>query len=100
MKSIIHPAQYRAIRKELQLTQPQLAELLGVAVSTISRRENGKDPITRETSMALEGFYKLETGSFRLPKVPTLEEEREDEIHLQECVQSGRETLAGFGITV
>ena len=77
MKRIITPEQYRAIRLKLGLTQVALAEILCVAEATISRRENGKETITRETSMALEGFYKLETGAFSLPPVARPEDTSE-----------------------
>jgi|TARA_B110000196_G_scaffold315985_1_gene326555 transcriptional regulator with XRE-family HTH domain len=69
MRRTITPEQYRAVRLKLDLTQVALAEIMAVNVATINRRENGKETITRETSMALEGFYKLETGSFSLPPV-------------------------------
>lgn len=36
----------RTLRKERQLTQPQLAELMGIDSKTISRAENGRYPIS------------------------------------------------------
>ena len=48
------PTEYKRIReKTLQLTQPQLAEKLGVDKMTIFRREKGDVPITKETEYAL-----------------------------------------------
>ena len=36
----------KVIREQLGLTQPQFAVQLNVAVSTVSRWENGKSPVT------------------------------------------------------
>ena len=45
--------EYRAIRESLELNQAELAEELGVAMNTISRRELGQVEITREMELAL-----------------------------------------------
>ena len=43
----------RTIRKQLGLTQAQLADALGVSRWTIIEREAGRVPITRETEFAM-----------------------------------------------
>lgn len=43
----------RALRKQLGLTQAQLAAALGVSRWTIIEREAGRVPITRETELAM-----------------------------------------------
>lgn len=45
--------EYRAIRERLELKQGELAERLGVTLNTISRREIGQVPITKEAELAL-----------------------------------------------
>jgi len=62
--------EYREIRASLQLNQGQLAEKLGVALNTVSRRELGRLPITREAEMAVrevvgQGF-RADVGQLRL----------------------------------
>jgi transcriptional regulator with XRE-family HTH domain len=62
--------EYREIRNSLKLKQSQLAEKLGVALNTVSRRELGQLPITREAEMAVlkvvgQGFY-ADVGELRL----------------------------------
>jgi len=47
------PAEYRAIRKSLGLTQTKLAELLELRRTTICRRERGVYPISEEAVCAL-----------------------------------------------
>ena len=47
------PADLRAIRKRLGLTQAELAAALGVSRKTIIDREAGNVPITRETELAM-----------------------------------------------
>lgn len=46
------PAEYRTARQE-RGSQEKVAALLGVARSTVERREKGKMPITREACLAL-----------------------------------------------
>jgi transcriptional regulator with XRE-family HTH domain len=47
------PKEYRSLRESLNLTQGELAELVGVALNTISRRELGQIAIDREAELAL-----------------------------------------------
>ena len=44
---------YRELRKEYLGDQASAAEILGASRETIGRRENGKQEITREASLAL-----------------------------------------------
>ena len=46
------PAEYKAAREQLGLTQVELADRLGVSVRTIKHRESGR-LITREAIMAM-----------------------------------------------
>lgn len=46
-------AEYRKLRNKLKLSQPALAEKLGIDKATIFRREKGDVPITRESEYAL-----------------------------------------------
>ena len=48
------PSEYRKVRESLKLTQGQLADLLGVALNTVSRRELGQIAIEREAELALQ----------------------------------------------
>lgn len=50
------PAEYKAHREKLGLTQAGLAVLLGVPRETISRRENGIQSITEEMALALRAL--------------------------------------------
>lgn len=45
--------EYAALRSELGLSQQELAILLGLSVATISRREQGHNPIDTEAEKAL-----------------------------------------------
>lgn len=89
--------QYRAVRLRLNYTQEELAAKLGITRETVSKRELGKEPISCEASRALRYELVSQTGEFSLPKP---DEEDEEMMHLFECVESGRQTLARFGITV
>lgn len=56
---------YREVRKSMGLTQAQLAGLLGVHEQTVSQRERGVYPVSREAALAiqmleLEMKYELE----------------------------------------
>jgi len=53
------PSEYRQERKRIGLTQPQLSSLVGVSRVTISQRENGKVPITKEAAMAIQSLPKI-----------------------------------------
>jgi transcriptional regulator with XRE-family HTH domain len=46
------------IRKELNLTQTELAERLGVHQTTISRFETGDLPLDKRTELAIEALRK------------------------------------------
>jgi transcriptional regulator with XRE-family HTH domain len=46
----------RETRKALGLTQAELAEMLGVDHSTVSRLESGIIPLTLRTQLALEAL--------------------------------------------
>ena len=46
--------QYRAARKQLELKQSELAKRLGVTTNTVSRRELGIVPISREADIAIK----------------------------------------------
>ena len=52
------PADYKALRETLGLTQAQLAERLGIARETVARREAGhpRNPITPEAALALDAL--------------------------------------------
>jgi|TARA_B110000208_G_C11475843_1_gene323904 DNA-binding XRE family transcriptional regulator len=76
------PNEYKELRNEACLSQANLARELGVARETISRRENGHEVITIEASLAMKQV------------------ERESWLYLQECVDSGRETMAKLGVVV
>lgn len=47
------PAEYRALRDQLGLTQVELAEALGVTSNTIARRERGELAIPAEAERAI-----------------------------------------------
>ena len=50
------PAEYKAIRKKLALTQGGLAARLGVTRKTINSRETGATLITEEASLAIRAL--------------------------------------------
>jgi DNA-binding XRE family transcriptional regulator len=52
-------SELRAIRKQLGLTQAELAAELGVSRWTIIEREAGRVPITRETKLAMLALVHL-----------------------------------------
>lgn len=47
------PLEYKSARKKMGITQKELGKLIGVDGNTISRRELGLVPITREAELAL-----------------------------------------------
>lgn len=49
---------YTDLRKIIG-TQNEVSEALGIDRSTLSRRENGKQSLTNEASLALLGLYHL-----------------------------------------
>jgi len=46
-------AEYKALRESLAISQQELAVRLGLSVSTISKREQGKVPITLEAASTI-----------------------------------------------
>lgn len=48
--------EYKNKRLELGYTQANLAHILKVSVTTVSRRERGEQAITREAEMALHSI--------------------------------------------
>ena len=55
------PAQYKAKREQLGLTQAGLASLLGVTRETVNRRESGEQPITHEAALAIGALRPTKT---------------------------------------
>jgi len=49
--------QLRAVREKLKMTQPQLAEKIGMTRDAISSMEQGRRPIARVTQMAIEHLF-------------------------------------------
>ena len=54
MTRVISSDQYRAARQQLGLKQSELAKQLGVTTNTVSRRELGLVPISREADIAIK----------------------------------------------
>jgi DNA-binding XRE family transcriptional regulator len=52
-KFLMTTKEYREIRKKLKLSQMTLADVVGVTNKTISNRERGTKPITKEAEMAI-----------------------------------------------
>ena len=52
--------QFKRIRLQLGLKQAQLAEELGCRVETISRYENGREPVSRSKENAIKNLLKLQ----------------------------------------
>lgn len=50
------PADLRAAREALGLTQTEFAARLGVHWTTVSRWENGRLPISKRVAMAVKGM--------------------------------------------
>jgi len=55
---LLQPEQIRAFRKELGLTQKDLAEKIGVAVASLSRWENGASIQAKSTDNLLRMFFR------------------------------------------
>jgi transcriptional regulator with XRE-family HTH domain len=53
--------QYAELRKQIG-TQDKVSNDLGIDRCTLSRRENGKQPLTNEACLALVGLYYLTTN--------------------------------------
>ena len=47
------PQEYKTARRELGLTQGQLAEVLGVTRATVNRRESAGGTVTAEAGLAI-----------------------------------------------
>ena len=56
------PAEYKAAREKLGLTQVELASRLGVSVRTIKHREGGR-LITSEAVMAMQLLIRSKLGA-------------------------------------
>ena len=54
----------RMFRRNLQLTQSQLAEKLGTTKQAISNMENGIRPISKKTAKELARIFKVSAGNF------------------------------------
>jgi DNA-binding XRE family transcriptional regulator len=50
------PNEFRSFRKELQVNQSQLAQLLGLTQAKISDKERGELPISRRDELAMVGL--------------------------------------------
>ena len=48
------PEEFLEIRRSLNLTQPQMAEMLGLCIRTIRKYETGKGPISKPVVLLLE----------------------------------------------
>lgn len=48
------PAEFKAIREKLGLTQRELAEGLGLKTNSVARMERGERPIRQVTRLAIE----------------------------------------------
>ena len=77
------PAVFRQIRKDLKLTQAQLAEKLGVHPITISHYETGARKITYAMAIAVQTF-RLDADESRLRRfmrenIPELKDAETDD---------------------
>ena len=55
------PADYKAAREKLRITQRELAERLGVTRATINSREAGRVRITKEAELAILRGIKIDS---------------------------------------
>ena len=60
MYKTITKEKFKEVRTELQYTQRELSEMLGVTITSISRYENGERAISRTISLLLNRIYKSE----------------------------------------
>jgi DNA-binding transcriptional regulator YiaG len=59
------PSQLKSIRKELRLSQEELAQKLGVSFTTVNRWENGQ---TKPSKLARQQIDRLIKESDKLPE--------------------------------
>ncbi len=78
---LVQGEEFRFARKALDMSQPELAEYLGVAEETVSRWENGRETIKRTVQLALLGLLEVVNHGAVLgvPKQPCSEQD----FHLQ-----------------
>ena len=57
------PGRLRELRKSRNMTQPQLAQLLGIAKSTVSMYENGRREPDLETLEAIADIFNVDLNS-------------------------------------
>ena len=62
------PGRLRELRKSRNMTQPQLAQLLGIAKSTISMYENGRREPDLETLEAIADIFNVDLNSLASKK--------------------------------
>lgn len=62
------PGRLRELRKSRSMTQPQLAQLLGIAKSTISMYENGRREPDLETLEAIADIFNVDLNSLASKK--------------------------------
>ena len=90
------PAQYKAKREQLGLTQAGLASLLGVTRETVNRRESGEQPITHEAALAIGALRpaktKRATGTFEQPRSDTLVMKTRNAPRVEKTHENGRLT--------
>ena len=71
------PAEYRAHREKLGLTQAGLASLLEVTRETVNRRESGEQPITHEAALAISSLQPSKTKRPQAPRTARMSHEPE-----------------------
>ena len=60
--SKMSPAQLKAARLELGLTQAALGALLGITKTEVYRKESGSRPITTVQALAVQGLLAMRAG--------------------------------------
>jgi predicted transcriptional regulator len=58
MSPIDTPDKLRDARRQLGLTQGQLAEAIGVSLSLVQKMEQGDTPIVKRTALAVEAMLR------------------------------------------
>lgn len=61
------PSDYRKLRKEID-SQKKVALLLGITRFAISRRENGRAPITKEAKLAIKRLREMNGSRCSVPR--------------------------------